>query len=415
MFNTQFLETLTILYVEDEIEVAQNIQQVLNKIFKKVIYAKDGLEAFNVYKNAIIADESIDIIVSDIKMPNMDGIELLKNIRELDQVIPFILTSAFTQSKYLLEAIEYNVSYYAVKPIDVKKLVSHIQYSCYSIYERNVATIKYNEAENYLKFINQVAIVSKTDIEGKIIFVNDIFCDISGYIKEELIGQTHLMVKHSDMPVSIFRDLWSTIIGGKKWVGTIKNRAKDGSSYYVNQTIFPLYDSLNTYIKEYIAIGFLTTDDENKQQEFKSEVRKLVTSHNKQMTQLRKEKGLLKRKLRQSDITFLEDQLKRTRDKSISFSKQVNYYEQLSKDFNIKLESQAHSANEKIDKLFKNTQKLQKENNKILRSLDSAKIQIESLEKQTIKQFKELIDKSKTIATLRDEVSHREKQLGMRR
>jgi predicted nucleic acid-binding Zn-ribbon protein len=174
-----------------------------------------------------------------------------------------------------------------------------------------------------------------------------------------------------------------------------------------------LYDNLNTDIKEYIAIRFLITDDENKKQEFNSEVRKLVTTYNKELTILRKEKGVLKRQARHSDITYLEEQLKNAREKSTLLLKQVNHYEELTKDFDMKLETQASNASDKLSKLFHNTQKLQKDNSKLASLLKSAKTQVESLEKQTTKQFNELTEKSKTISDLRDVISHREDQLGI--
>ena len=82
-------------------------------------------------------------------------------------------------------------------------------------------------------------IVSETDQNGRIIYVNDDFCNISGYSKEELIGKAHNIVRHRDMPKVAFKDLWDTIGRSETWNGIVKNRGKDGGFYWVNATVFP--------------------------------------------------------------------------------------------------------------------------------------------------------------------------------
>ncbi len=107
--------------------------------------------------------------------------------------------------------------------------------------------------EQYTTAIDASYLVSKTDRNGIITYVNDVFCQISGYTRDELIGSSHNIVRHPDNSDTLYRDLWNTISGKKRWIGQIKNRAKDGSAYYVISTIFPLIDSKGM-ILEYIAI-----------------------------------------------------------------------------------------------------------------------------------------------------------------
>lgn len=112
--------------------------------------------------------------------------------------------------------------------------------------------------EQYQRAIEQSNIVSKTNLEGIITFVNDEFCKISGYTKKELIGQNHNIVRHPDVPEAVFENLWRTIKAKNTYVATVKNRAKDGSTFYVNTTVIPM---LNEYgdIQEYIAIRYDVT------------------------------------------------------------------------------------------------------------------------------------------------------------
>ena len=85
-------------------------------------------------------------------------------------------------------------------------------------------------------------IISRTDLFGKIIDCNDEFVEASGYTREELIGASHNIVRHSDMPKECFRDLWSTVKKGVPWSGMVKNRRKNGDYYWVKATVTPLAD-----------------------------------------------------------------------------------------------------------------------------------------------------------------------------
>lgn len=110
----------------------------------------------------------------------------------------------------------------------------------------------------YKKAIDESAIVSKTDLNGVITYANDNLCNVCGYTREELIGHSHTIMRHEDMPTSFFEALWETVNGRQMFKGTIKNRKKDGSYFYIDSTIVPITDPFNE-VTEYMAIGYEVT------------------------------------------------------------------------------------------------------------------------------------------------------------
>ena len=89
-------------------------------------------------------------------------------------------------------------------------------------------------------------LVSKTDTKGKILYCNEEFISISGYSEKELLGQPHSIVRHPDMPRTIFKYLWGRIVQGKEVNAYVKNLAKDGSFYWVFANIYPAFTNNNT-------------------------------------------------------------------------------------------------------------------------------------------------------------------------
>lgn len=86
-------------------------------------------------------------------------------------------------------------------------------------------------------------IVSSTDPQGRITYVNGYFMEVSGYTEAELLGQPHRMIRHPDMPAAAFADLWATLKQGRPWVGMVKNRCKNGDHYWIEANVAPIYDA----------------------------------------------------------------------------------------------------------------------------------------------------------------------------
>jgi len=122
--------------------------------------------------------------------------------------------------------------------------------------------MQYNDAE--FLFETEVPedelIVSRTDLTGTITYANETFLEISGFTKNELIGQKHNIVRHPDMPDSIFKTLWETIKKEKKWNGNVKNLRKDKGYYWVNASISGVYK--DGVLVEYKSIRVPLTNEE---------------------------------------------------------------------------------------------------------------------------------------------------------
>jgi aerotaxis receptor len=103
--------------------------------------------------------------------------------------------------------------------------------------------MEYNESEFLIEteVPEQELIISRTDLNGNITYANETFCEISGYEEEELLGKPHNIVRHPDMPSSVFASLWETLHMKKQWSGIVKNLRKDKGFYWVKAMVSGVY------------------------------------------------------------------------------------------------------------------------------------------------------------------------------
>ena len=121
--DKEVLKSISILYVEDEKDVREFTSKLLTSLLKKVYTAQDGQEGLDLYKTN---QKDIDLVVSDINMPKMNGLMMCEQIKQINRDIPLVITSAHNDTNFLKKAIEVGVSTYAMKPIDLYQLIESI-------------------------------------------------------------------------------------------------------------------------------------------------------------------------------------------------------------------------------------------------------------------------------------------------
>ena len=228
--NKELLNSITVLYVEDEMIIQEEVKFFCERFIPNFHTASNGQEALEVFKKI-----NPDIIVTDIQMPKMNGIEMIKR---LNCNIPVIITTAYSDAEFFLQAIELNVNKFIIKPIDLKVLLISIQ-ECVINFR-----LKDNlyEKDNLLKIIDENVLLSITDKDGTIIDVSKSFCDFLGYTRDELIGETHRIIKYENNPKEFYENMWKEIKSGKVFKSEIKNRKKNGELFWADLTITPAYD-----------------------------------------------------------------------------------------------------------------------------------------------------------------------------
>jgi DNA-binding response OmpR family regulator len=155
----EVLKNFTILYVEDEEDVRRNAVEYLRRICKEVLEAKDGKEAISIWK-----EHKPDIIITDISMPHLNGIDMARYIRAEDASVQIIIATAHTDTEYLMEAVELQLVKYLVKPITKEKLQAALEQSIKLIEDKSKFSISLSDDCQYNAY-TQIVTCKDNDIK----------------------------------------------------------------------------------------------------------------------------------------------------------------------------------------------------------------------------------------------------------
>lgn len=192
-----------------------------------------------------LRDFNPDVLILDVYMRDASGPEIAALIRASDSFLnlPVLFLSTETDIRQQLSALSLGGDDFLVKPVPPDVLsglvIARARHARQNmmLHDRLQRTLYEREREHLA--LEHHAIVSVADARGKIIYVNDRFCRISGYEREQLLGENHRIVKSGVHPPEFYREMWHTIFRGEVWQGEICNRREDGSLYWVESTITP--------------------------------------------------------------------------------------------------------------------------------------------------------------------------------
>lgn len=255
------LKTITVLYVEDDYLIREQTKAMFQNLFKETIVASDGQEGLEAYKSN---KDKIDVVVSDINMPNMDGLEMSEEIHKIDPQVPIVITTAFTDENYLLKSLELDVSKYVTKPLKVKELAiaitevvakyknllntqkiakalvskNTIVASDIKSLESNIDVLK-TQLDFERVIIDSYVPNFKTNSNGVISSVSVKFLEYFGYDKQEVEGINFAQFVSSSSAV---QKVMAESIRYKKAISTLTNFiTKEGKEIEGELTIFPSF------------------------------------------------------------------------------------------------------------------------------------------------------------------------------
>ena len=179
----KYSQGLKLLYVEDNNYARESTQIVLEEFFDSIVIAYDGEDGYNKFQ-----DNDIEIIITDINMPKLNGLAMIKKIRALNKDIPILVLSAYNESGFFMDSIKIGVEGYLLKPIDVDQLIGVLNKVVEKLKLKEDIQANLHFLKEYQDATNESSIVSKADLDGNITYANEQFCKISGYTQEELIG-----------------------------------------------------------------------------------------------------------------------------------------------------------------------------------------------------------------------------------
>jgi len=240
---------IRVMYVEPDCEEQKSTSNFLSKIFDNLVIAIDGEDGLKKFQ-----ENKIDMVITDIDLPKLNGIEMLKKIKDIEHNCYTIVLSQHYEADILLKTIQLNVDGYILKPLNFEQLLDAIEKAIEKFKLEHEAKNQKYYLEQYLSLLDKSGVISKTDTQGTITYVNDSFCKISGYKRDELLGQKHSITKHHENTNDIYEKMWYTIKTKEQpWEGVVKNKSKSGSSYYVRTIITPIKDIEGTVV-EYVAV-----------------------------------------------------------------------------------------------------------------------------------------------------------------
>ena len=391
------LKQISILYVEDDDVIRTELSSLLTNFFSQIFCASDGLEGLKIFKKN---QKKIDLIISDITMPNLSGIDMIKQIREFDKEVGVILATGYSDKEFLIDSIKLKVVNYIVKPIDIKALLESISEFAENLAHKRIIKNKNIELSLYKEALDSASLVIKTDIHMNITSVNSYFCKITGFSKDELITKEFSSLKYHDVNINIYNNMFAKVLDNKMWKGKLKQVTKENGILILDSFMIPSHDE-DGNITGAIIIQNDITEDIKKQKEIQvalmkeksdifiktketfaknnlqiNELENLIKQLQKELheSEIEKEKYLLLLDKYKDDVKILKSKVDRYEKEDVSNIKGINI---------IKIQKENATLNIEMKKLRDNMEKvIETSQRKINQIKIASNIEIEQLEKE---------------------------------
>jgi len=218
--DASLLKKFSVLYVEDDDDIRDQLAHFLKRRVGALHIATNGHEgllAFEAYKP--------DIVVTDILMPVMNGLEMAEKIKAVSSHTPIIVTTAFNETNFFLKAIDIGVDKYVIKPVNsdiLGDVLLQCAHTMLSEVERRLSSTVFDSSSDAIMV---------SDRNNQIISVNAAFCEITGYARDEVLGKDPKMLSAGRQQHEFYLELWNSLRETGKWNGEIWNRRKTGELY----------------------------------------------------------------------------------------------------------------------------------------------------------------------------------------
>lgn len=374
--EVDFLKNMSILVVEDSDIDREILVKVLSKYFGTIFQAENGDVAYSIFSK----NKNIDLIIADMNMPEMTGLELLKLVRLADISIPFIFITARSDSETILDAINLNASSYILKPLNFTELLQKIDFICEKKYYEKQLKQKKNEIENYIDAVDKVACIFKMNSNGNITYMNKTLLEIAGYEASEIAGLNFDDIIHPDVPKKYIDETWEEIKNDKLWKGNTKFLSKSKETFYLNNAIF----KINNENEEFITIAFLTTKENLEKRDFHKKVLLNIKASNKKEFELKEKIKELATLLNDKKFTTLNEKklIEELKEKIVANQRQLNHYELQMENVNQKYTKLIESKKDEINSYIETVKEKKKKVDSLIHEKNELNEDIELLRKQ---------------------------------